>query len=69
MMPETNREVSHTVERLKEVVKEWNKRPQLIDFPLTLAFGIAHWKPEDETDIEEVLKTADENMYKNKENY
>jgi len=39
----------------------------LLDFPLTLAIGSAHWSPEERKDPEQVLKEADKKMYKDKE--
>jgi len=67
MLPETNGEASHTVARLREKLEEWNRSSDLLDFPLTLAIGSAHWSPEERKDPEQVLKEADKKMYKDKE--
>ncbi|MBS3813729.1 diguanylate cyclase, partial [Candidatus Bipolaricaulota bacterium] len=66
MLPETDGEASHTVARLREKLEEWNRDSDLLDFPLTLAIGSAHWSPEEEDDTEKVLKEADQKMYEDK---
>ncbi|MBS3787671.1 diguanylate cyclase, partial [Candidatus Bipolaricaulota bacterium] len=35
-------------------------------FTLTMAMGISHWSPEQDRDIEEALKEADQKMYEDK---
>ncbi|MBS3737160.1 diguanylate cyclase, partial [Candidatus Bipolaricaulota bacterium] len=67
MMPETDGEASYTVSRLREKLEEWNRDSDLLDFPLTLAIGSAHWSSEEEENPEQVLKEADERMYADKE--
>lgn len=66
MMPETNGGVSEIIERLEKKLSEWNKRTSLIDFPLTLAMGVSHWKPDQGRDVEKALKEADQKMYEDK---
>ncbi|MFW6006300.1 MAG: diguanylate cyclase, partial [Candidatus Bipolaricaulota bacterium] len=66
MMPETDGEASHTVSRLRESMEEWNRDSDLLDFPLTLAIGSAHWSPEQDRDVEKALKEVDEKMYEDK---
>ncbi|MBS3793117.1 diguanylate cyclase [Candidatus Bipolaricaulota bacterium] len=48
-------------------MEEWNRDSDLLDFPLTLAIGSAHWSSEEEENPEQVLKEADERMYADKE--
>lgn len=67
MMPETYGEIESTEERLTEELARWNNQSDLLDFPLTLAMGVAHWKPGRDKDVEEVLKLADRRMYRDKE--
>ncbi len=66
MMPETNGGVSNTANRLNDQLNRWNERTDLLDFPLTLAMGISHWSPDQERDVEEALREADEKMYEDK---
>ncbi|MCF7889766.1 PAS domain S-box protein [Candidatus Bipolaricaulota bacterium] len=67
MMPETYGEIENTEDRLKEELSRWNDRSDILDFPLTLAMGVAHWKPDRDKDVEEALKEADRRMYRDKE--
>ncbi|MEF8850593.1 MAG: PAS domain S-box protein [Candidatus Bipolaricaulota bacterium] len=67
MMPETYGEIESTEERLGENLARWNDQSDLLDFPLTLATGVAHWKPGQDKDVEEALKEADRRMYRDKE--
>lgn len=67
MTPETNGEVKNTVGRLRKKLSQWNEESDLLDFPLTLAIGISHWNPNQDRDVEEALKEADREMYKDKE--
>ena len=67
MMPETNGGATNAVDRLKEELNRWNRESDLLDFPLTLAMGTAHWSTDQEKDVEETLKEADRKMYEDKE--
>lgn len=67
IMPETNGESLNVVERIKLKLEKWNRETNLIDFPLNIAMGHAHWLPGDSGDIEKALREADKEMYKNKE--
>ncbi|MBS3813614.1 PAS domain S-box protein, partial [Candidatus Bipolaricaulota bacterium] len=66
MMPETNGEIDTTVDRLKRELKKWNESTNIVDFPITLAFGVSFWRPDKGTGIEEVIRLADERMYRDK---
>lgn len=66
MMPETNSESKNLVARLEEKLTRWNQHSDLLDFPLTLAIGAAHWSPNQDRDVEVVLKEADKKMYEDK---
>ena len=68
MMPETNGESKYTVDRLREELTDWNRESDLLDFPLSLAFGISSWNPDQNRGIEEALKEADRTMYEYKRN-
>mgnify|MGYP006293873327 CR=1 FL=1 len=66
MMPETNGESKSSISRLKDSLIAWNEDSDLLNFPLTLAMGVSYWRPDQKRDIEEALKEADSNMYKEK---
>jgi len=66
MMPETYGEIESTEDRIKERLNRWNSRSDLLDFPLTLAMGTAHWKPDQGKNVEDILKEADRMMYRDK---
>ncbi|MFW6071190.1 MAG: diguanylate cyclase [Candidatus Bipolaricaulota bacterium] len=66
MLPETDGGVTSTVTRIERKLEEWNEGSDLIDFPIGLAFGVSHWSPGQERDIEATLKEADRKMYENK---
>ncbi len=66
MLPETDRETEEIESRITTSLKEWNRESDLIDFPLTLAMGSSYWSPDQDKEIEEVLKEADRKMYKAK---
>ncbi|MEF8798842.1 MAG: PAS domain S-box protein [Candidatus Bipolaricaulota bacterium] len=66
VLPETNGDSKHTADRLSNKLAEWNEGSDLIDFTLTMAMGISHWSPEQDRDIEEALKEADQKMYEDK---
>ncbi len=67
MMPETKHEVEEVLERIKTALEDWNEESGLLDFPLTLAMGISHWNSDQDRNVEEALKGADQKMYENKD--
>ncbi|MFB6215011.1 MAG: MASE3 domain-containing protein [Candidatus Bipolaricaulia bacterium] len=66
MMPETEDEVTDVVDRINRALAQWNDRTDLIDFSLTLAMGVSYWNYDQNRDVEEALKEADEKMYEDK---
>jgi len=66
MMPETDGKVDATVERLRCELEKWNQQSNLLDFPLTLAMGVSHWNPYQDSGVEKALKEADMKMYEDK---
>ncbi|MCK4245976.1 diguanylate cyclase, partial [Candidatus Bipolaricaulota bacterium] len=52
--------------RIQQAVAKRNKENPLLDFPVTLSIGAAHWEPKDDLTIEQVLARADEKMYEEK---
>jgi len=65
-LPETNGELQVITKRIQQAVARRNKENPLLDFPVTLSIGAAHWQPEDDLPIEQVLVKADERMYEEK---
>lgn len=68
MMTETNGGIENTVERLRDELETRNTESELLEFPLSLAMGVSHWVPDQDTGVEEALKKADARMYKDKRN-
>ncbi len=66
VLPETNGKLEVVKERIQQSVANRNKENSLFDFPVALSIGTAHWKPEDDLPIEQVLASADERMYEEK---
>jgi diguanylate cyclase (GGDEF)-like protein/PAS domain S-box-containing protein len=66
ILPETNGKAVVAVERIRAAVAERNVENPLLDFPVTLAIGVAHWHPQDPRTIESVLNEADRTMYEDK---
>jgi diguanylate cyclase (GGDEF)-like protein/PAS domain S-box-containing protein len=66
VLPETDGELEVIRERIQQAVVRRNKENPLLDFPVTLSIGAAHWRPEDDLPIEQVLAKADERMYEEK---
>jgi GGDEF domain-containing protein len=52
--------------RIQQTVAKRNKANPLLDFPVTLSIGAAHWEPKSDLTIEQVLAKADERMYEEK---
>ncbi|MBS3793090.1 diguanylate cyclase [Candidatus Bipolaricaulota bacterium] len=66
MLVEADHGVEVSAERLQKAVKKWNEKSSLLDFPLTLAIGVSRWSADQNRDVEDALKEADEKMYENK---
>lgn len=66
-LPEFEDRVENIVARIEEEVKRWNRRSDLIDEELSLTVGTTVWDSEENRDIEEALKEADNLMYERKE--
>jgi len=66
MMPQIKDGAEKAINRLKKKLSNWNHRSSLLDFPLSLAVGISYWNPDQNKDVEEAIKEADEKMYENK---
>jgi len=66
ILPETNGKAEAAVERIHAALVKRNMENPLLDFPVTLAIGVAHWHPHDPRTIESVLGEADRRMYEDK---
>lgn len=67
VFPETNGEPSEVIiDRIRKNLDEWNKKQDIMDFPLTLAMGASYLKPGTDETIETVIKKADQKMYEDK---
>ena len=61
--PETDGETETIKERILEALVNQEGMGQLIDFPITLSIGSAHWSPGGGGSIDRVLAEADKRMY------
>lgn len=66
--PETNGEIETIKERILQAMVNQEGMGQLIDFPVTLSIGSAHWSPGSGGSIDRVLAEADKRMYDVKPN-
>jgi len=66
VMPETDGDSLHIVDRLKDNLAERNERLDLLDFKLTLAMGVSYWNPDQGRSLEDAINEADRKMYKDK---
>ncbi len=67
LMPETGSGYEDIKQRLKDKTRSWSRKTDLIDFTLTLAIGTARYEPEGEQPVEQVINTADKEMYEDKQ--
>ena len=51
---------------IQAAMKERNRTNELVDFPVTLAIGSAHWEPNGDRSVNQVLAEADQKMYEEK---
>ncbi|MBN1857954.1 GGDEF domain-containing protein [Candidatus Bipolaricaulota bacterium] len=66
VLPETNGETEAVRGRIERAVEHRNTTNELIDFPVTLSIGTAHLNVGDTSSIEDILRLADERMYRAK---
>ncbi len=67
IFPETNEEPSEVImARIRKNLDEWNKKENIMDFPLTLAMGASYLEPGTDETIETTIKKADQKMYEDK---
>lgn len=68
LLIETDGETEEVRDRILQQVAERNKANPLFDFPVTFSIGCAHWSPNDDRTVKEVLAEADRRMYEFKRN-
>ena len=66
VLPETNGKAEALRARIQRAVNRRNVSNELIEFPVTLSIGTAHWSVGDTSSIEDILRLADERMYQAK---
>jgi diguanylate cyclase (GGDEF)-like protein/PAS domain S-box-containing protein len=66
ILPETHGETNLVKERILAEVAERNRTNPLLNFPVTLAIGDAHWSSENGLTIEQALAEVDKRMYEDK---
>ncbi len=66
ILPESDGEIDAIVTRLRQAFSSWNERTDLIEQPLTVAMGIARWRPDGTEGWEETVRRADRAMYAEK---
>jgi diguanylate cyclase (GGDEF)-like protein/PAS domain S-box-containing protein len=69
LLLETDGETHIIRQRILETMKDHNPVHLLIDFPITLSIGIAHWMPDSDISMEGVLSLADASMYEDKRSH
>jgi diguanylate cyclase (GGDEF)-like protein/PAS domain S-box-containing protein len=66
ILPETNGETDVVRDRILAEVAARNRTNPLLDFPVTLAIGSAHWSSSSGQTMEQVLAETDKLMYEDK---
>jgi len=66
ILPETDDGIDVLLGRIREAVARQNRENPLIEFPITLAIGSAHWDPGSERSLDEAVRDADQRMYEDK---
>ena len=66
VLPETDGKADVLKQRIMEKMACRNEISGLLDFPVTLSIGGAHWSPGGSEAVEEVLGKADRRMYEDK---
>ena len=66
LLLETNGETQIVRDRIVETLSSKHSSGSLVDFPITLSIGVAHWLPETNESVESILSRADHAMYAEK---
>lgn len=63
LLIETDGETEEVRQRILDHMADQNRVNPTFDFPVTFSIGCAHWSPEDDRSVKEVLAEADRRMY------
>jgi len=66
ILPETDGGIDALLGRIREAMARQNRENPIVEFPITLAIGNAHWSPGSERSLDETLHDADQRMYEDK---
>lgn len=64
ILPETNGETEIARDRINDAMAKTERFTGIVDFPVTLSIGCAHWDPQDPRTIDRILSDADQEMYR-----
>jgi len=67
ILPETDGETETCKQRIVEAMATCERFSGIVDFPVTLSIGCAHWDPNDPRTIDRILDHADQKMYEAKQ--
>ena len=66
ILPETDGETEVCRDRIHAAMASSERVSRVVDFPVSLSIGCAHWDPEDPRTIDRILNDADRKMYEAK---
>ncbi len=67
ILPETNGETEICRDRILAALAVTDRFAHIVDFPVSLSIGCAHWDPDDPRTIDRILGDADRKMYEAKQ--
>ena len=67
ILPETNGETNTAKERILKEMAASKRFASIVDFPVSLSIGCAHWDPQTPRSIDHILRDADRRMYEAKQ--
>ena len=67
ILPETDGETEVCRDRISGAISSTHRFADLVDFPVALSIGCAHWNPDDPRTLDRILSDADRRMYEAKE--
>jgi len=67
ILPETNGETERAKDRILGALAARERFASIVDFPVNLSIGSAHWDPQDPRTIDRILGDADRKMYEAKQ--
>ena len=66
VLPGSAEETETMAGRIEDLVDQWNRETDLIDFNLEIGLALARWKPGRDRKVEDVLNEADRRLYRQK---